>query len=262
MLRSKRNGVQSPKSPKSDSSAQSGPVQQIAGTVDELAVRLENAMTELQNLKDNPHMCVQEAETINAIAQRTSNEIDSIVQETAHEISGHLEALTCKLQAVFTLAIQEGLQGNKAKHDAAESRRNRLFSEKEFAPAQSLLSTMLQQKDFSTIYHMFIAVLIWLFVNIIISEVLEEQRHLDISILFVMWSSASVVFPLWTAMFITSFSVIPLVYAISHHRGPWQLWAGIYICTPPQQVTTSVPLAVQHYVRVRRPRHAEVNKPR
>lgn len=47
-------------------------------------------------------------------------------------------------------------------------------AQKRFVVRSSLLSTMLTNKDFQTIYHIFIAIMVWLGLSMVLNEYLEK----------------------------------------------------------------------------------------
>lgn len=59
--------------------------------------------------------------------------------------------------------------------------------EKEFSPRNSLLTDLFEINHFQTIYHIFIAILILLFMNTMIEDIVDKG-HIDIEFTLILWA--------------------------------------------------------------------------
>lgn len=78
----------------------------------------------------------------------------------------------------------------------------------------SFISEMLKVSDFKTIYNMFCAVMIWVFLSILIENYIETGHPLDLSLFFWIFSDFPYAASLWVLMFVTSFSVVPIQQSV------------------------------------------------
>ena len=116
----------------------------------------------------------------------------------------------------------------------ATLRRRRLFSEKVFKSRASLLSNMLRDRDFQTLYNISAAGLLWLGIMLYVEEVSSGALFPDLSMLLWSFSSANVVIAAWWAMFTCAFGVVWLVQRCKANSGvsiPLVLAYGAIQCT-------------------------------
>lgn len=62
--------------------------------------------------------------------------------------------------------------------------------EKEFVPRNSVLTDLFEINHFQTIYHIFIAILILLFMNTVIEDIVDQGR-VDIEFTLILWAFGS-----------------------------------------------------------------------
>jgi len=109
----------------------------------------------------------------------------------------------------------------------------RLFSlwfEKRFHARRSLLTEMLHSSEhYRTIYNIAVAVLILLFIQIAVTELLEKGEMVSLDLFLWAFGPVGIVFPSWVALALASLLVVPLVQLICTMQLPWRVWVLPYL---------------------------------
>eukprot|EP00743_Colponemidia_sp_Colp-15_P002978 GILK01003221.1.p1 GENE.GILK01003221.1~~GILK01003221.1.p1 ORF type:complete len:583 (+),score=69.43 GILK01003221.1:36-1751(+) len=125
--------------------------------------------------------------------------------------------------------VQQMTHEDKWGLQADESRSNRGFSEKVFVSRESLMSRMLHDSDIQTIYNIFFAMFLLLGCRMVAQEFFETGKLVDFSLWIWCFGEQHIVIPMWTCLFLSSFSIVFLVKAIVSLQLPWQIWVPVYV---------------------------------
>lgn len=111
-----------------------------------------------------------------------------------------------------------------------DSRLRRLFSEVSFRVRPSLLTRMLATgEDYRTLYHIMVAVFMWLGINVIVTEWFRSGRLVNWDMLTWSFGRVEVVLPTWWLLFCLSFAVVPLVQLVNAWNLSRRAWLPLYV---------------------------------
>ncbi|OMJ66449.1 hypothetical protein SteCoe_36691 [Stentor coeruleus] len=127
------------------------------------------------------------------------------------------------LVAAETLQEIQKINQNKIHHN------KNLFSQKVFKTRTSLLTKMYQNEDARTVYHVFIAIMITMFLEEMINTYISKGVIIDLSLLIYVFGDIYAVLLFWPIMAIWTYLIIILVQAIHIRKLPKGLWITLYI---------------------------------
>ena len=164
------------------------------------------------------------------------DQLNQLKEQMETSIADAEEQLERRLDAIQAQSANHG-EANSPGVDELELKRNRVFAERIFLKRQSALTELLHQKEFQTIYHIFVSVMLLWGINLGVMEVLEHGYLMDTSMVAWNFHKTDIVIPAWAGMFAFSLLVVPLVQAIYRFRLRPRTWLPVYAV---MQVSTLV----------------------
>eukprot|EP00744_Colponema_vietnamica_P010628 GILI01015002.1.p1 GENE.GILI01015002.1~~GILI01015002.1.p1 ORF type:complete len:607 (+),score=130.50 GILI01015002.1:145-1821(+) len=154
---------------------------------------------------------------------KLASNVEEKLKQTQQEMNEQLDQAIREVSSMFKekLNVEEAVEG---KHYNS-------FGEKMFTKRDSMLSILLLDPNFQTIYNIFVALLVMLGIHIIVREWFETGRILDMSLwVWCFGRFSDVVIPYWLLVSLLAFLVVPLVQVIVHFKLPFTIWLLPYTC--------------------------------
>lgn len=229
--RRRRSGT-SGSSRSSDSDTTAADEGRVLKHIDTVRRSLETALDDLARVRGGKPAELEEDDVLDAAySQQQLKLLKSAMIDTVDTGLRHVtETMAQGLQQLRedVNALAHSAEFNTSTKQQARRRKHRLFSEKTFESRPSLLTRMLRDKDFQTLYNIAVAALIWLSVYLVVEEV-GRDRLLDLSMMTWSFGQTNVVIVCWWLMFLTACSVVWLVQSIHASDLPMKVWIWPYL---------------------------------
>jgi len=220
-----------------------------AAAIAYLKIKLSAALDQVSALQDSTGPAVPTTPRQRGLSVLDVQGIhDRLINTVDHQSAVLRIAMAAELDK-FTAAVRATVDANitpAALQAAGTARSDKkpIFSEKIFHVRVSMLSHMLQDKDFQTIYHIFVTCMVWLGVSVLLQEVADGGRVFDLSMMAWAFGELGTWLPLWLFLFAWSFTPVILVQIIKTYKVPLVIWCWPYAAIQIVQLWAPVQVAL------------------
>jgi len=154
---------------------------------------------------------------ITALLKACADKIEALSAELAGRVSARPAD---RVPAAPVRSERAATEVSEVDQEAEEPRR--MLHEKAFRTRESLLTSMLNQESYKSIYHIAIATLIWLGLKLVLQDIRNDGILIDFGLLtWSFGSSLSVALPAWLCLMAVALTILPMVQYLKQNPHSW-----------------------------------------